>query len=75
VAVVGDTLDQDILGARRAGMRGVWLRPREYARQDDLKKSGGYGDSGAPDRITPDATIERLGDLPDCLERLSVEAS
>jgi FMN phosphatase YigB (HAD superfamily) len=68
IAVVGDTLGQDILGAQRAGMRGVWYRSSQDARQDDLKKAGGYGDAGALDRTPPDALIDRLGDLPACLE-------
>ncbi len=34
VVMVGDTLDADILGAQQAGMRSVWIRSREDARQD-----------------------------------------
>jgi HAD superfamily hydrolase (TIGR01549 family) len=67
IAVAGDTLDQDILGARRAGMRSVWLRPQAYARQE----GGGYGDTGNRAEIVPDATIDRLGELPGCLETLA----
>jgi len=64
VVVVGDSLEHDVLGAQRAGMRGVWYRSRENARQE----GGGYGDEGAPDRIVPEAVIERLGELPGRLE-------
>jgi HAD superfamily hydrolase (TIGR01549 family) len=64
VVVVGDTLDADILGARQAGMRSVWIHSRENARQE----GGGYDDSVQPDRIVPDAEIERLEELPACLE-------
>ena len=67
VVVVGDSLEHDILGAHRAGMRGVWYRSRENARQE----GGGYGDEGAPDRIVPEAVIERLSDLPARLDLLS----
>lgn len=66
IAVVGDTLDQDIVGAQQAGMRSVWYRSRAYARQE----GGGYGDSGEPERVGPEATIEKLGDLPDIIQRL-----
>ena len=67
VVVVGDSLEHDILGAHRAGMRGVWYRSCENARQE----GGGYGDEGAPDRIVPEAVIERLSDLPARLDLLS----
>lgn len=66
LAVVGDTLDADILGAQRAGMRGVWLRSPERVRQE----GGGYDDAGRPDQIVPDATIGNLEELPACLEQL-----
>jgi putative hydrolase of the HAD superfamily len=63
VAMVGDTLEADVLGARRAGMRAVWLRSRQDARQEGTA-------AAAPAPAAPDATIERLGDLPACLLRL-----
>jgi FMN phosphatase YigB (HAD superfamily) len=66
MVVVGDSLEHDILGAHRAGMRGVWYLSREDARQE----GGGYGDEGAPDRILPEGVIERLGELPGRLELL-----
>jgi putative hydrolase of the HAD superfamily len=66
VVMVGDTLDADILGAQRAGMRSIWIRGREDARQE------GTGDEQdvpqAP--ILPDAEIHCLDELPACLERL-----
>jgi FMN phosphatase YigB (HAD superfamily) len=64
LVVAGDSLEHDILGAHRAGMRGVWYRSRQNARQE----GGGYGDEGAPDRIRPEAVIERLGELPGRLD-------
>jgi len=67
VVVVGDSLEHDTLGAHRAGMRAVWYRSRENARQE----GGGYGDEGAPDRIRPEAIIDRLSELPDRLDLLS----
>ena len=66
VVVVGDSLEHDALGAHRAGMRAVWYRSRENARQE----GGGYGDEGAPDRIRPEAIIDRLSELPDRLDLL-----
>ena len=63
IAVVGDTLDQDILGAQRAGMRSVLVRPRIDARQE-----GGGETSG----IVPDAIIERLGEVCGVLEGLGI---
>ncbi len=65
LVVVGDTLNADILGARRAGMRSVWFRAREDARQEGTSQ-----DTPFPLEIaTPDATIERLAELPAALER------
>jgi putative hydrolase of the HAD superfamily len=59
VVMVGDTLDADILGAQQAGMRAVWLRSREDARQEG---SASRPDAQAP--AVPDATITRLDELP-----------
>ncbi len=66
VVMVGDTSDADILGARRAGMRSVWFPSREDARQD---VDDGDRSVPAPAHV-PDATIERLRELPGMLERL-----
>ena len=68
VAVAGDSLEHDIEGAHRAGMRAVWYRSRENARQE----GGGYGDEGARDRIQPEGVIEQLGELPRCLDSLEI---
>ena len=62
VVMVGDTLEADVLGAQRAGMHSVWLRARKDARQEDTTRP-----SGSRGQILPDATIERLGELPGCL--------
>jgi putative hydrolase of the HAD superfamily len=60
VVVVGDTLGDDVLGAQRAGMRSVWLRAREDARQE-----GAGRDIPVPmQAATPDATIDSLAQLP-----------
>ena len=60
VAMVGDTLEADVQGARRAGMRAVWLRSRQDARQEGIA-------AAAQPPAAPDATIARLGELPACL--------
>jgi FMN phosphatase YigB (HAD superfamily) len=66
VVMVGDTLEADILGAHRAGMRSIWIHGREDARQE-----GTVGDQDIPrDPIVPDAEIHSLDELPACLERL-----
>jgi len=66
VVVVGDTLDADILGAQRAGMRSVWVHSREDARQE-----GNETDQSVPaTSIMPDAAIENLDELLTCLEWL-----
>jgi HAD superfamily hydrolase (TIGR01549 family) len=62
IAMVGDTLEADILGAQRAGMRTVWLRSRKDARQEESAIP-----SASQASTVPDATIEQLGELPDCL--------
>jgi HAD superfamily hydrolase (TIGR01549 family) len=66
VVMVGDTLDADVLGAQRAGLRSVWLRSRPDARQE----GDGYDLPIYAGRPSPHATIERLADLPRCLEQL-----
>jgi HAD superfamily hydrolase (TIGR01549 family) len=65
VAVVGDTLEADILGAKQAGMRSVWIRAREDARQE-----GHAAASNERGPVLPDVTIANLSELPDCLETL-----
>lgn len=54
--MIGDRLDNDILPAQRLGMRTVWVRQ-------------GLGGLGNPLLLSrqPDASIERIGDLPAAL--------
>ena len=65
VVVVGDTLDADVLGAKRAGMGAVWLRSRQDARQEGTASP--YDSEGS---ALPDASIDRIGELPVCLQNL-----
>jgi putative hydrolase of the HAD superfamily len=60
VIMVGDTLNADILGAQNAGMRGVWIDRRSGSPWSNNEES--------KDRITPDATIEQLSELPELLD-------
>ncbi len=58
IAVVGDTLKTDILGAQKAGMRGILLTVFEHH-------------SNAQNRhIQPQATIATLSELPDAISNL-----
>jgi HAD superfamily hydrolase (TIGR01549 family) len=66
VVMVGDTLDEDILGAQQAGMRSVWIRSRKDARQE----TSNAVDISQASRVVPDAAIEHLADLPRCLAEL-----
>lgn len=66
VVVVGDTLEADILGARRAGMRSVWLRSEEATRQE----GAGVAPSTSTPPAEPDLTIGRLAELSACLGKL-----
>jgi putative hydrolase of the HAD superfamily len=54
---VGDHLDLDIIGAQRAGMRGVLYNPGNRRMRDPY--------------ITPDAVIRSLDELPGVLEALA----
>jgi HAD superfamily hydrolase (TIGR01458 family) len=56
VAMIGDDLDNDVLGARRAGLRGVLVRTGKF-RQAVLDAS----------REQPDAVIDSFAELPDLL--------
>ena len=62
VVMVGDTLEADIRGAQQAAMRSVWLRSRKDARQEGAITPPSFESSAEPD-----ATIDELGALPDCL--------
>ena len=65
VVMVGDTLGADILGAQRAGMRAIWFRSREDARQE-----GSTDRPDAPPPAVPDATITSLDQLPTLIRAL-----
>jgi HAD superfamily hydrolase (TIGR01662 family) len=54
VAMVGDTLGADILGAHNAGMFAIWV----------TRRADTAGNRAHRDTIFPDAVIESVGDLP-----------
>ena len=57
VVMVGDRLDQDILGAQRVGMHQIWMR--------------GYAEVDHGDEITPELTADSLMQLPSMIDALS----
>ncbi len=61
IAMVGDTLGADILGAQNAGVFSIWI-----TRRADTPANRAHQGT-----IRPDAVIDRLIDLPDYLDRLS----
>jgi HAD superfamily hydrolase (TIGR01549 family) len=58
--MVGDTLGADILGARNAGIRSIWI-----TRRADTPANRAHADT-----ITPDAAARTLEEVPDLAERL-----
>ena len=60
VAMVGDTLDADILGANQIGIFSIWITRRaDTSANREARKT-----------ITPNAEIETLAELPDLLDSL-----
>jgi 2-haloalkanoic acid dehalogenase type II len=59
VAMVGDTLGADVLGARNAGLRSVWI----------TRRAGTPDNRDHLDTIQPDITIGTLAELPAALEK------
>ena len=58
IAMVGDSLEADIKGARRLGLYSVWITRRASRK-------------AAPPEVQPDAEIETLSELPALLSRLA----
>jgi len=62
VAMVGDTLGADILGARNAGIFSIWVN----------RRANTAGNRAHVDTIIPDAQIQTLSELPRLLEQLAI---
>ena len=60
VAMVGDTLNADILGARQMGMYSIWITRRVEAPTDDELS------------VQPQAIIKSLGELPSLFRELEL---
>jgi len=61
VAMIGDTLNADILGAHKSGIYSIWVTRRAGRPQNQADRA----------RIQPDATVETLGELPALLDQLN----
>ncbi len=57
-AMVGDTLDADILGAQKAGLFSIWISRRTHPTSEELA------------RIHPDARVDALLEIPHLLSGL-----
>jgi HAD superfamily hydrolase (TIGR01662 family) len=65
VAMVGDTLGADILGARNAGMFGIWV----------TRRADNAGNRAHRDTIFPDVAVAKLSELPDLFDGLRQSGS
>lgn len=59
-AMIGDSLDADILGANQLGITSIWLTRRAQFKDEDIR------------RIKPDFSLRKLSELPPTLDRLSI---
>lgn len=66
ILMVGDAAEFDIVGAHRAGMRGVLIRDRWETPAALLQSS-------AAAELQPDAVISELSELPGLIDRLDAE--
>ena len=64
VAMVGDTLGADILGARNAGMYGIWV----------TRRADNAGNRAHRETIHPDAIVENISELPGLLGLITLPA-
>lgn len=65
VVMIGDTLGADVLGAKNAGLKSVWV-----TMQADTPDNAAHRDT-----ILPDAIASSLADLPGLIEKLSADVA
>ncbi len=59
-AMVGDSLEADMYGAKSLGMQAIWITRRAQFKDEDMR------------RIKPDFSLRKLNELPPVLERISI---
>ena len=59
-AMIGDSLDADILGAKQVDMTAIWLTRRAQFKDVDMQ------------RIKPDFSLRKLTELPPTLDRIAL---
>jgi HAD superfamily hydrolase (TIGR01662 family) len=59
-AMIGDSLEADIFGAKQADMTSIWLTRRAHFKDEDIR------------RIQPDFSLRKLSELPPTLERIAI---
>jgi HAD superfamily hydrolase (TIGR01662 family) len=59
-AMIGDSLEADILGANQLGMTSIWLTRRAHFKDEEMR------------RIKPDFSLRKLSELPATLDRLAI---
>ncbi len=59
-AMIGDSLEADILGANQLGITSIWLTRRAQFKNEDMH------------RIKPDFSLRKLSELPPTLDRISI---
>jgi putative hydrolase of the HAD superfamily len=69
-AMVGDTLEADILGANQIGIRSIWITRRVEGPDFEarpLRESIDHSTAYRSESLRPDATISRLNEIPSLL--------
>lgn len=57
VAMIGDDLWNDVLGARRAGLRGIFVRSGKHGDADLARSASGGRGGGRPDAVADDLAV------------------
>ena len=59
-AMIGDSLEADIIGANQLGITSIWLTRRAQFKDEDMR------------RIKPDFSLRKLSELPPTLDRIAI---